>query len=153
MDRPRLTAVITAFVQPPLLRIPRTATWTSLPLLPTKRRAAVLNGVVHAPDWPRGVARSGDRRGTARRGGPVQVFTIERNIDRPGHELRTVPAVAAADCSFACQAENKCRAFTFVRRGAHDPFGRCFLKDGIPPAIRDNCCTSGIRKQPRRPIY
>jgi PAN domain len=80
-------------------------------------------------------------------------FTIERNIDRPGHELRTVPAVAAADCSFACQAENKCRAFTFVRRGAHDPFGRCFLKDGIPPAIRDNCCTSGIRKQPRRPIY
>jgi PAN domain len=80
-------------------------------------------------------------------------FTIERNIDRPGHELRTVPAVAAADCSFACQAENKCRAFTFVRPGAHDPFGRCFLKDGIPPAIRDNCCTSGIRKQPRRPIY
>lgn len=55
-------------------------------------------------------------------------FTIERNIDRPGHELRTVPAVAAADCSFACQAENKCRAFTFVRRGAHDPFGRCFSR-------------------------
>jgi len=73
-------------------------------------------------------------------------FTIEQNFNRPGHDLRIAPAIGAADCSFACQAEQKCLAFTFVRPGRHDPFGRCFLKYAVPKAVRDNCCTSGVRK-------
>jgi hypothetical protein len=73
-------------------------------------------------------------------------FTIEQNFNRPGHDLRIAPAIGAADCSFACQAEQKCRVFTFVRPGRHDPFGRCFLKYAVPKAVRDNCCTSGVRK-------
>ncbi len=73
-------------------------------------------------------------------------FTIERNIDRPGSDFRNTPAGSAADCSFACQAENQCRAFTFVKPNARDPFGRCFLKKAVPKFVRDNCCSSGVRK-------
>ena len=73
-------------------------------------------------------------------------FTIERNIDRPGRDFRSTPAGSAADCSFACQAENQCRAFTFVKPSARDPFGRCFLKNAVPKFVRDNCCSSGVRK-------
>jgi len=73
-------------------------------------------------------------------------FTIERNIDRPGSDFRNTPAGSAADCSFACQAENQCRAFTFVKPSAQDPFGRCFLKKAVPKFVRNNCCSSGVRK-------
>jgi len=75
-------------------------------------------------------------------------FTIERNIDRPGHDFSNTPAGSAADCSFACQAEKQCRAFTFVKPNARDPFGRCFLKNAVPKFVRDNCCSSGVRKAP-----
>jgi hypothetical protein len=78
-------------------------------------------------------------------------FTIERNIDRRGSDFRNTPAGSTADCSFACQAENQCRAFTFVKPSAQDPFGRCFLKNAVPKWVRDNCCSSGVRKAaPRR---
>ena len=73
-------------------------------------------------------------------------FTIERNIDRPGSDFSNTPAGSAADCSFACQAENQCRAFTFVKPSAQDPFGRCFLKKAVPKFVRNNCCSSGVRK-------
>jgi hypothetical protein len=73
-------------------------------------------------------------------------FTTERNIDRRGSDIDVLPAVGAADCSFACQARDQCRAFTFVRPGVIDPFGRCFLQKTVRAPIRDNCCTSGVRK-------
>src|SRR5262245_15904364 len=73
-------------------------------------------------------------------------FTIEQNFDRPGSDFWNAPSGGAADCSFACQAENKCRDFTFVRPSRNDPFGRCYLKSAVPKAVRNNCCTSGVRK-------
>jgi hypothetical protein len=81
-----------------------------------------------------------------------RLFTIEQNYDRPGRDFWSAPSGGAADCSFACQAENKCRAFTFVRPSRQDPFGRCFLKDAVPKAVRNVCCTSGVRKAAPRPI-
>ena len=73
-------------------------------------------------------------------------FTFERNIDRPGLDFRNVPSPGASDCSFTCQLENQCRAWTFVRPGVQGPSGRCFLKRAVPVASRNRCCTSGIRK-------
>jgi PAN domain len=73
-------------------------------------------------------------------------FTFERGIDRPGLDFNNTPSQGAADCSFACQLENQCRAWTFVRPGVQGPSGRCFLKSAVPQARRDNCCTSGFRK-------
>ena len=45
-------------------------------------------------------------------------FTFEQNIDRPGRDYSNAPSRGASDCSFACQAENRCRAWTYVRPGA-----------------------------------
>jgi hypothetical protein len=73
-------------------------------------------------------------------------FTFEQNIDRPGRDFSNSPSRGAADCSFACQAENRCRAWTFVRPGIQGPSGRCWLKTAAPAAVRNSCCTSGIRK-------
>ena len=79
-------------------------------------------------------------------------FTFEQNIDRPGRDYKNSLSRGASDCSFACQAENQCRAWTYVRPGIQGPFGRCWLKSTVPGAVRNNCCTSGVRKGAPRPI-
>jgi hypothetical protein len=79
-------------------------------------------------------------------------FTVERNIDRPGRDYSNAPSPGASQCSFSCQAENRCRAWTFVRPGIQGSAGRCWLKDSVPAAVRNNCCTSGVRKGRAVPI-
>ena len=79
-------------------------------------------------------------------------FTFELNIDRPGRDYNNTPSRGASDCSFACQADNRCRAWTYVRPGVQGPSGRCWLKNAVPGAVRNNCCTSGVRKGAPRPI-
>jgi hypothetical protein len=73
-------------------------------------------------------------------------FTFEKNTDRPGRDYSNTASRSAVDCSFACQRENRCRAWTFVRPGIQGPSGRCFLKDPAPPKRPNKCCTSGLRK-------
>ena len=79
-------------------------------------------------------------------------FTFEQNIDRPGRDYSNAPSRGASDCSFACQVENRCRAWTYVRPGIQGPSGRCWLKNVVPGAVRNNCCTSGVRKGAPKPI-
>ena len=79
-------------------------------------------------------------------------FTFERNIDRPGSDYSNLPSKSAVDCSFACQMENRCRAWTFVRPGIQGPSGRCFFKDPAPRAMRNDCCTSGVRTVGGKPV-
>ena len=79
-------------------------------------------------------------------------FTFEKNIDRPGRDYSHAPSRGASDCSFACQAENRCRAWTYVRPGIQGPSGRCWLKSAVPGAVRNSCCTSGVRKGAAKPI-
>ena len=77
-------------------------------------------------------------------------FSYERGIDRPGHAYRVLETHNAADCSLACQAANSCRAWTYVKPGAPRRAGaasRCWLKHVVPQAIRNDCCTSGVRKR------
>ena len=76
-------------------------------------------------------------------------FTYERGIDRPGHAYRFLETHNAADCSLACQAANSCRAWTYVKPAAPRRAGtasRCWLKHVVPRPIRNDCCTSGVRK-------
>jgi len=79
-------------------------------------------------------------------------FTFERNTDRPGLDFSNTPSQGATECSFACQLENQCRAWTFVRPGVQGPSGRCFLKNAVPQARRDRCCTSGFRTAHPSPL-
>ena len=72
-------------------------------------------------------------------------FSFERNTDRPGSDYSNTASDGASDCSFKCQVENQCVAWTYVKRGVQGPTGRCFLKRPAPAARADNCCTSGVR--------
>jgi hypothetical protein len=68
-------------------------------------------------------------------------FGFERNIDLPGGDYRNAPSQGAADCSSTCQAENRCRAWTYVLLT-----GRCWLKDATPKRVYNTCCISGIKE-------
>lgn len=68
-------------------------------------------------------------------------------IDRHGGDYRYFDMAADASgdaCKTACEAENKCRAWTYVRPGYIGPNARCYLKDRLKPPRRKPCCISGV---------
>jgi len=72
---------------------------------------------------------------------------IEYAIDRFGGDFRSIDLPAdptGKSCADACQADPKCRAFTYVRPGYIAPGARCFLKDRITKPRRKPCCISGV---------
>jgi hypothetical protein len=72
---------------------------------------------------------------------------IENSIDRAGGDYRhfDIPANPTADaCKQACEADNRCRAWTYARPGYLGPQARCYLKDRIKPPRRRPCCMSGV---------
>ena len=70
---------------------------------------------------------------------------VEFSIDRFGGDYRSfdVPPDPAA-CKAACEGENRCRAFTYVRPGYIGPNARCYLKDRLKPPTLKPCCISGV---------
>ena len=71
----------------------------------------------------------------------------EFSIDRVGGDLRNFDIAtdaAGAACKAACDSENKCRAWTYVRAGYITPFPRCYLKDKITRPRPKPCCISGV---------
>ena len=73
--------------------------------------------------------------------------TAEFAIDRQGGDYKEI--VVAADtngqtCKAACEADNKCRAWTYSRPGYISSVARCFLKHEIKPPRRKPCCISGV---------
>jgi hypothetical protein len=73
---------------------------------------------------------------------------IEFSIDRSGGDYKNldVPGESndGAACKAACEADNKCRAWTFVRPGYIGPAARCYLKDSITRPRHKPCCISGV---------
>jgi hypothetical protein len=72
---------------------------------------------------------------------------IENAIDRLGGDYRhfdmpNSPRVET--CKEACEGEDRCRAWTYVRPGYLGPLARCYLKDKIKPPRRRPCCMSGV---------
>jgi hypothetical protein len=71
----------------------------------------------------------------------------EFSIDRAGGDYRDieVPAAAAGEtCKSACDAESRCRAWTYVRPGYIGQGARCYLKDHVMPPRHKPCCISGV---------
>jgi hypothetical protein len=71
----------------------------------------------------------------------------EYSIDRFGGDYRwfeTPPDGKGKACAEACQAEPRCRAWTYRRPGYGAASARCFLKDVIKPPRRRPCCISGV---------
>ena len=72
---------------------------------------------------------------------------IEYSLDRIGGDYRNfeVPAdPAGGPCKAACEADTKCRAWTYQRPGYFGPAARCFLKSQIKPPRRRPYAISGV---------
>src|ERR1700688_1527879 len=71
----------------------------------------------------------------------------EFSIDRFGgdyHNFDTPSDPSGDACKTACEGENKCRAWTYVRPGYIAPSARCYLNDKLKPPRHKPCCISGV---------
>jgi hypothetical protein len=72
---------------------------------------------------------------------------VEYSIDRVGGDYRTFdtePDPKGAPCAAACQADPRCRAWTYRRPGYGSASARCYLKGEIKLPRRRPCCISGV---------
>jgi hypothetical protein len=73
---------------------------------------------------------------------------VEMSIDRYGGDYRhfDLPSDPTGEsCKKACEGEQRCRAWTYVRPGYLGPgISRCYLKDKITKPRRKPCCMSGV---------
>ena len=72
---------------------------------------------------------------------------VEYSIDRPGGDFRNFEVAASPNgngCKAACDGDNRCRAWTYVRPGYAGPAARCYLKSKIPRPRAKPCCISGV---------
>lgn len=72
---------------------------------------------------------------------------IEFGFDRLGGDYNNFDTTPHADgklCADACGADNRCRAWTYVRPGYASENPRCYLKDRVTPPRRRPCCISGV---------
>ena len=72
--------------------------------------------------------------------------TFEVGWDRPGYDYSnfTLSNPREILCQWRCQKDTHCRAWTFVNPGVQGPLAHCWLKDRVPTAYKNSCCTSGI---------
>jgi hypothetical protein len=81
--------------------------------------------------------------------GVVEPRTSLREVetDRLGGDYRNVEVAEDPEgdtCKAACEADNKCRAWTYARPGYIGKSARCFLKDHIKPPRRKPGFISGV---------
>jgi PAN domain-containing protein len=72
---------------------------------------------------------------------------FEFSIDRAGGDYRhfDLPADSTGkSCEDACEGEEKCRAWTYVRPGYIESSAACYLKSRITRPQRKPCCISGV---------
>ena len=74
-------------------------------------------------------------------------ISLEENVDRPGMDYGRI-FLNSNDCPDACkwlcENDDKCRSFTFVRRGFQGSRPICYVKSGVPNKISPRpCCVSG----------
>jgi hypothetical protein len=64
----------------------------------------------------------------------------------PGRDYDHFNAPSAFVCRNTCGGESRCQAYTWVKPGIQGPSGHCWLKDAVPPIVKDACCDSAPRK-------
>lgn len=72
---------------------------------------------------------------------------LEVNVNRLGSDYKVFD-LAKDDpelCRDACDAEPRCKAFTYVKPGLQGPMAKCWLKDPAAAARPEECCVSGIK--------
>ena len=81
--------------------------------------------------------------------GVIEPYTgpIEFSIDRAGGDDRSFelpPDPTGKSCQDACEGEETCRAWTYLRPGYGGAAATCFLKSRITRPQRKPCCISGV---------
>jgi hypothetical protein len=79
-------------------------------------------------------------------------FQIEHDVNRMHGDYRNF-ALDRPDpnlCLAACAADDRCRAFTYVKEGGHGQGvpgtpAHCWLKDTLVSAQQNGCCISGVK--------
>jgi hypothetical protein len=83
-----------------------------------------------------------------------QNFDILGLHNRPGNDYTSFETTGAFGdqvgvCAKTCLNDQRCKAWAYVRPGFFGQpggTGRCWLKDNVPAAIKDQCCFAGVRK-------
>jgi hypothetical protein len=76
-----------------------------------------------------------------------RIGATEFSIDRFGGDYRNLEVPTDPNgktCQTVCEADSKCRAWTYIRPGYMGIPARCFLKSEIKPPRRKPCCISGV---------
>jgi hypothetical protein len=74
--------------------------------------------------------------------------TVEANTNRFGGDYANYKLKKSAKpstCRKLCNAAVTCKAWTFVKAGIQGSTPVCWLKNTVPPATPDSCCTSGVK--------
>ena len=127
-------------------REPRCRAWSFT--FPTGDRSATCWLKSEVP--PR--AEAGDVVSGVRGAGVIEPRARNREfaIDRRGGDYRSmeVPAEGNGEaCRLACQRDNQCRAWTYMRPGySESGAARCFLKNHITAPRHRPCCISGVER-------
>jgi len=78
-------------------------------------------------------------------------IATEENTDRPGHDYKNMPGLTVEECQEACEIENKCKVWTFVKPNTiQGPKSHCYLKDSPGEKVFNRACVSGISEHYRR---
>ena len=70
----------------------------------------------------------------------------EPGMNRPGGDYHSfwLDRADPALCAEACVNDTQCLAWTYVNPGVQGDQAKCWLKDVVPDATADGCCTSGV---------
>ena len=73
--------------------------------------------------------------------------SLEPDTNRPGMDYRSLDLEDARPelCRQACERDEKCRAYTYIKPGIQGPRARCWLKSGVPAPQKGACCISGVK--------
>lgn len=78
-------------------------------------------------------------------------FTVEKDTDRLGDDLRRASANTLEDCQKTCESDKECRAYTYFPVGAQPPYWKgdpppiCFLKSGLGKPVAYSGMISGVK--------
>lgn len=94
---------------------------------------------------PAGTSRS--RATTGMVASRAAVGSFEHDTDRAGSDFLgfDLESPDIAQCQAACQADVRCRAWTYVRPGFQGAKARCCLKEAVPSPSAAACCVSGVK--------
>ncbi len=67
-------------------------------------------------------------------------------FDMPGSDYANFPATSPFICRDSCSGDAHCQAWAWVKPGVQGPNAQCWLKDKVPKAVKNDCCSSGPRQ-------